>query len=1436
MADGTPLDFPLSIHLDDLTARHFDVIIVGSGYGGSIAASRLAAAGKSVCVLERGKEIIPSEYPTDLTSARAQFTVFTERDGALDADANGMMQLRVNSEVHVILGNGLGGGSLVNAGVSIEPDMRVFDTGWPAAYQPCDSEDGPRTNALTPYFKQVKTNLGATTLPDHIQLNKLTALEQSAKAMEQDFQRAEINVTFADGPNAFGFQQKACNLCGDCCSGCNYSAKNTLLMNYLPHAQSHGATIVTEAELHTIAPKGTGWTANVLDRTKPMEGQETQDLTADMVILAAGALGSTEILYRSAAASQDLTLSKALGTRFSTNGDALAFGMGANLPGSSGNPDAPKALYSIGAGTHHPDEGPAYRPGPCITGVVRVDMGDEQVLEHGMLIEDGTAPGPFATIYPPLLFLEDVLCADVSAYPDMQTRLGALKTLGTGLQSGIDTAALSYSGAMTQMQSYLVMSHDQTGGTLAYSDTTEHVSVHWPGAGAAPVYTRDNDLLRQASEAIWANFVPNPIWQEGFGRNLVSVHPLGGCPMADNDTDGVTDAECRVYKGDGKNSVYDTLFVCDGSVVPRCLGVNPLLTISAITERAMDQLLKPAAVAAPAKPATSAAPKAPPQPAPAALPQAAPARAGLAIDWDTIHKDLLETWLAIAVVAKAADHKTKHTTLQRLAVGAAITKLAAEILPDVDVSVFVADLLADADLQNDIGPAFDALAADLSSLTDAISNNETEELLPFLDALFTAVGDISPGFGFDEAMQGHVAPAWDDQGYDVSDPYDIAEATGKATGQAMEARFSIKAAHTLGRDPKDPKYPNGKIKAQIKGAALSGTVSVTDADGKKTDYTVANGTFDLLLPDPHRVETWLMTYRCDLLDGSGGAAVWHMEGIKTLRRRTGSFWWTDVTTLFVDLTPAQTSGGSGPMQGIIRLDLQDLAKQVSTISGGYYPPLTVDALKTAAIDAAKAGTFHDAITKGPLLTQAFLLLLATAPDREADDSWPVRLGGALEMFFAAGIAGIFGTLIFRAYGGFPAYMEDFPSQSDGTFKALPEPDKDSILGSLCENVSLPDKQAPQVRLYHFAPPDASKPAKGPIVLAPGMSTTALSFALQTIDTSLVERLLAENYDVWLFDSRLSPRVTPVNTGYTLDDVAAEDWPMAVDYVLKNSKVTHTGTPTVQILGHCVGALTAQMAVLGGHVKTENVRQMVIMQFTVHPSPNAFNVAKSEFGLARDFTSGFPAVLVDLLHSEIGDTPDWDEIKDVLEHGIPSINPVSPAPGPGGQEKLIDEIHNTVDWSAPFGIDHLCYSPTCHRIYGLYGPVIAHANLNEHTHDAMREMFGEIATKPFVQLGLIMERGHAVSASGEEIYLPYVKRLNVPFHVISGSVNQILQPESGFRTIQWLKRSLPDMAHQFTRTLVKGYAHNDCFIGKNSNRDVFDGIMNVLAPYGQGRKT
>jgi cholesterol oxidase len=265
----------------------YSVVVVGSGYGGAIAAARIARAGRDVCILERGKELHPGEYPNSGLSALREFQVHTPKGDY--GPAAGMFDFHVGGDITVLAGCGLGGTSLINGNVALEPGDSIFsDDRWP---QPLRN----RPEVLRPFMQAARDMLGSNpyppTWPD---LPKLAALGRVAAALGHEVSRPDINVTFVDGPNAVGVRQNACALCGDCCSGCNYGAKNTVLMNYLPDAHWHGAHIFTEVAVRSVERCDGRWRVayDVLSEGHGSSpGSPPRFVLADVVVLAAGTLG-----------------------------------------------------------------------------------------------------------------------------------------------------------------------------------------------------------------------------------------------------------------------------------------------------------------------------------------------------------------------------------------------------------------------------------------------------------------------------------------------------------------------------------------------------------------------------------------------------------------------------------------------------------------------------------------------------------------------------------------------------------------------------------------------------------------------------------------------------------------------------------------------------------------------------------------------------------------------------------------------------------------------------------------------------------------------------------------------------------------------------------------------------------------------------------------
>lgn len=543
----------------------YDVVIIGSGYGGSIAASRFSRAGLSVCLLEKGKEFQPGEYPDTLAEAQKEMQFNTDRR---EARKNGLYEFHISENITVFKGCGLGGTSLVNANVSIKPEDRVFeDKRWPAAIR----NDKP---GLEEGYEKAREMLKPSPYPEgkngYPELAKSRAMKLSAQKMNEPFRYADINVNFEEtGLNHAGVEQHPCVNCGDCVTGCNYSAKNTLIMNYLPDAVNHGAEIYCNAEVEYIERAGGKWVVyfEVFNTNRDKFKAPPMFVRAANVVVAGGALGSTEILLRSKA--KGLEISSRLGASFTGNGDVLGFAYNCS-----------DEMNGIGLGKLCDET--KYKPvGPCITGII--DMRHKQNLEDGMTVEEGSIPSPLASVInTSLMSLSDAIGVDTDGgFSDW------MKECSEEAESLIRGP---YCGATSRTQTYLVMAHDDGKGQMNLKNG--RLNIDWPNVGKQPIFKKVSDTLLQATTTLGGTYIRNVIWDKLLGYDLITVHPLGGCCMADDASQGVTDDTGNVFFGDTGNQTHPGLYVLDGSIIPRPLGTNPLFTISALAERACKIILQ----------------------------------------------------------------------------------------------------------------------------------------------------------------------------------------------------------------------------------------------------------------------------------------------------------------------------------------------------------------------------------------------------------------------------------------------------------------------------------------------------------------------------------------------------------------------------------------------------------------------------------------------------------------------------------------------------------------------------------------------------------------------------------------------------------------------------------------------------------------------------
>ena len=290
-----------------------------------------------------------------------------------------LFDFRYNDSVNVVVGCGLGGTSLINAGICLRPDPAVFaSANWPTALQ--------EETALATYFDRAAAMLKPSpTTAAFLGAAKSRALQAGGAAVGKTATSVSILVNFEplpDDRNPFGVTQLPCVGCGDCVSGCNYHAKSTIIMNYLPDAKNHGAEIFTRTRARYVEKAGTGWTV-CGETVGEASGPTAFQVNAGVVILAAGAL-SMQLLLRSR--DKGLAVSQQVGTRFSTNGDMIGFAY-----------NTTRDINGVGLGTRTPGDQPPI--GPCST--VMVDWRGGHEPAKGAVMEDGAIPGAVSAFLAP---------------------------------------------------------------------------------------------------------------------------------------------------------------------------------------------------------------------------------------------------------------------------------------------------------------------------------------------------------------------------------------------------------------------------------------------------------------------------------------------------------------------------------------------------------------------------------------------------------------------------------------------------------------------------------------------------------------------------------------------------------------------------------------------------------------------------------------------------------------------------------------------------------------------------------------------------------------------------------------------------------------------------------------------------------------------------
>lgn len=533
---GLLLTFTLTLIMESNTPNDpevsFDAIVIGSGYGGSVSAYRLAKAGLKVAVIESG---YAHKAPNILRGEASQWNPAAGLFGPHTVT-------HLSNTVTAWTGTAVGGGSIVNAAVMIRKDN--FEN-WPGNIS---------RQALEPYYDRAEAMLGAKTYPVLLAPSPYSSTIKSKVMLEAGRKLGvptvmpPVAITYreTDEPvgtvkiNQFGAAQQGCRQCGECSlPGCNYQAKNSLDFNYLYGAQHQfGAVILPGQKADIIEPlaasSGGGYRVTTIDSKSGVQ----KTYRAKVVVVAAGAVGSSQLLLRNKLLHKTLpALSARLGQQYTTNGTYIGF--------------ATRSKTEV-----DPSGGPEITAG--------LDFNGPDGKNQGVLMFDGSFRGfTYDTFYITgrLIRLNKLMIKLVSAGFALAEKVGLVRPATT--------------------LPLLVIGRDNAVGQFSLNKKGL-IQTDLKPQDNASFYKRADEHLRAFTKAMGTRFLPFPYWK--LQSKIDVPHNLGGVPMGSAAADGVVDHFGRVFG-------YDNLFVLDGSIIPATMGANPALTIAALAERSMEHVV-----------------------------------------------------------------------------------------------------------------------------------------------------------------------------------------------------------------------------------------------------------------------------------------------------------------------------------------------------------------------------------------------------------------------------------------------------------------------------------------------------------------------------------------------------------------------------------------------------------------------------------------------------------------------------------------------------------------------------------------------------------------------------------------------------------------------------------------------------------------------------
>jgi cholesterol oxidase len=542
----------------------YDYIVIGSGFGGSVMACRLAEKGYKVCLLERGRQWKMHEFPR--RPEEIQDNLFWDPQDK----KWGLMEFRDSpeSDIMTLTASGLGGGSLIYANVLYRMPAEYFQ-GWP---------QNIHRKLLDPYYDKVLSVMEARPYPfqsENYYRNtpKTAALVKAAHSMEQeDDMLTKPHVEFpplavrfeGEFPghqtrNIHGAIQSKCNKCGECDIGCNIHAKNTLDLNYIYRAQhlNNPIDVKTHAEAQRIENLNGYYRVTY---TNPSQRETDLALTAKKVVVSAGSVGSTSLLLKMKKHGYLPRLNNWLGKKWSGNGDLLGFAI-----------DTKDYLEPT--------------KGPVITAAIEYKYKSyPDQFAHGMYIEDAGFPIGIAWYLsgkiPQLKTIAGSFKLVLKNLANFFKKLFHLEGAHEELNVGDDMAvAIDRADFLRRAFVLLGMGRDRSDGEISLREDNEAI-LRWKLKGSELHYSRLRDQMKKISQKLGGIFIDNPLTPL---QKVIAVHPLGGCPMGDSEDTGFVNTKGEVFG-------YEGLYVVDGSIIPTSIGPNPSLTIAALAEYFAEQI------------------------------------------------------------------------------------------------------------------------------------------------------------------------------------------------------------------------------------------------------------------------------------------------------------------------------------------------------------------------------------------------------------------------------------------------------------------------------------------------------------------------------------------------------------------------------------------------------------------------------------------------------------------------------------------------------------------------------------------------------------------------------------------------------------------------------------------------------------------------------